>query len=75
MLVSVILLICRAASPVVLIHSVNFNSLPVSPLHLSIALLTSSDFGKPLFPVGKAIPSRQATKQPVGTFRHQTLPV
>ena len=32
------------------------------------------DFGKPLFPVGKATPRRTATKAPVGTRRHQTFP-
>lgn len=46
-----------------------------APAALSMALDTSSDFGKPLFPVGNATPLRTATNAPVGTRRHHTLPV
>ena len=45
-----------------------------APAAESIALLTSSDFGKPLLPVTKTFPFRRATKAPESTRMHHTLP-
>lgn len=33
------------------------------------------DLGNPLFPVTNAMPLRRATKAPVGTFTHHTMPL
>ena len=68
-------LICFADSPVVLMKAVNLCSLPASPFTLSIALLTSIDFGNPLFPVMNTLPFRRATKAPVLTVGHQIKPL
>ena len=75
MFVSVMRSISDDFRPVVRIHSVNFNSRPVSPLPLSIAFPTSSDFGNPLLPVINTLPLRRATNAPVLTVGHQISPL
>ena len=45
-----------------------------APATLSIALLTSSDLGNPLFPVAKISPLRRAMNAPCGTVMHHTTP-
>ena len=45
------------------------------PAARSMALPTSRDFGKPLFPVMKTFPFRRATNAPVLTVGHQIRPL
>lgn len=46
-----------------------------APAALSIALLTSCDFGKPELPVMNAFPLRRATNAPVLTVGQKIRPV